>query len=994
MPRHADLRLSTPLLSRDASDGLGAMAPSRVKTTAKLGVFLGVFVPTMNTIFGVVVFLRWGWAVGQAGLLQVTVMVLIGHAIALLTCASVSAICTNGEVGPGGAYYIISRALGPEFGGSIGALFYIAQATGVAFYMLGLAETVLETLPFSPIKMVPFLPDEWGGLDPSGHAKYGDTVLVSSAALLVVFIISMVGASFFAKASLAIFGVIVSALFGAVLSFLFYSADSEHITGYEPSLNFTGMSMHTLRDNLHSGFSCVAPCGRDAVDEGLAEGGFAGTLAVFGVVMPSMTGILAGANMSGDLEDPGRAIPQGTFAAIGCMFLSYSVVILVNAAAVDRSELITDYQIMQKVCFWPYLVFVGTLCTTFSSALSGLVGTARVLQAIALDFPVLKWFAQTSGSDAEPRRAVVVSYLVSQCTLFLGTVNAIAPIVGNFMLVMFVVLNLACATLELTEAPNFRPSYRLYSWKGALLGALMSFLTMFALNFFYAAVTCVIVAVLFVYISVAVTNKDKLSSEWGDVNQGLLFRFATQFLLSLDVRKTHVKFWQPQILLLQPPRQSSEALDTSAAGRLISFAADLKASGVLTLGHVFIGELAGNADLAARILDEQNEREVVAEKLGVRAFTEVSVAPTLSVGVQALILSAGISALRPNTVLIGMHGRSRDRSSSTGQWAGSSPVHQRLDTASSSSVGSVFDEESQSAASESDTTSPGEYVAAVRAALRLRRSVLIARGFDVWSRANVSQLLEATTDEWQRMKRIDISGHGPRAGGRVDVWLPPFGADGVDADDEQNRVLLTLQMAQILHSVPFWASNTRLRCCVLTTADAAATQESRLHAIMARSRMYFDIEVINIEQEPAFKRLKESMHGQRGGGIGLARSVNASVEMGAAGEQNPDPGDGPAVDAKLRSTYVEHLHDLELLSALSQLERNRLLNLMIRKHTLRNSALLFIHQDYYPGLCGATSRNEPGFEAAWIEEIRVLTENLPPVILVSPNAADVTTAEA
>ncbi len=286
MPKHTDLRLSTPLLSRDASDGLGAMAPSRVKTTAKLGVFLGVFVPTMNTIFGVVVFLRWGWAVGQAGLLQVMVMLLIGHVIALLTCASVSAICTNGEVGPGGAYYIISRALGPEFGGSIGALFYIAQATGVAFYMLGLAETVLETVGFSPIQMIPYLPDEWGGLDPSGHAKYGDTVLVSSLALLVVLIISMVGASFFAKASMGIFTVIVAALLGAVVSFLFYGPDSAHITD-QHSLNFTGMSIHTLQDNLHADFSCPAPCGRDAVDDGLDEGGFAGSLAVFGVVMPS-----------------------------------------------------------------------------------------------------------------------------------------------------------------------------------------------------------------------------------------------------------------------------------------------------------------------------------------------------------------------------------------------------------------------------------------------------------------------------------------------------------------------------------------------------------------------------------------------------------------------------------------------------------------------------------------------------------------------------------
>jgi hypothetical protein len=131
------------------------------------------------------------------------------------------------------------------------------------------------------------------------------------------------------------------------------------------------------------------------------------------------------------------------------------------------------------------------------------------------------------------------------------------------MLVMFVVLNLACATLELTDAPNFRPSYRLYSWKGALLGAVLSLVTMFALNKDYAIVTCFIVAILFVYISVAATHSEKLSNDWGDVNQGLLFRFTTQFLLRLDVRKVHVKFWQPQILLV-----SSSAASSTLKGEL------------------------------------------------------------------------------------------------------------------------------------------------------------------------------------------------------------------------------------------------------------------------------------------------------------------------------------------------------------------------------------------------------------------------------------------
>ena len=136
---------SAPLLPpAEASDSSAAGGtPEESALQPKLGWFMGVFVPTMNCIYGVVVFRRWGWAVAEAGIGQVFLMLVLGHVIAIVTCSSLAAICTNGKVGPGGAYYIISRALGPEFGGSIGALFYIAQSLGVAFYLLGLAETML-----------------------------------------------------------------------------------------------------------------------------------------------------------------------------------------------------------------------------------------------------------------------------------------------------------------------------------------------------------------------------------------------------------------------------------------------------------------------------------------------------------------------------------------------------------------------------------------------------------------------------------------------------------------------------------------------------------------------------------------------------------------------------------------------------------------------------------------------------------------------------------
>ena len=351
----------------------------------------------------------------------------------------------------------------------------------------------------------------------------------------------------------------------------------------------------------------------------------------------------------------------------------------------------------------------------FGALGSGLVGTARVLQAIALDFPALRWFAHTSGKDNEPRRAIVASFFLSLATCFLGHVNSIAPIVGNFMLAMFVVLNLACATLELTEAPNFRPKFRLCecrngrlgpltvaatltrpflrtdTWQGAVLGGLLSFGSMFIINAMYAFVTCGICLALFVYISYATTQSGKLSESWGDVNQGLLFRFTTRYLLRMDVRKVHAKFWQPQILLLQPP-SGGEDIENSPTGRLIHFANDLKHSGLLLLGHVLVGTLSDHID---RLDEATAERDELVKKLGVKAFTELTVAPSLSLGVQQLTLSAGIGAIRANTVLFGMHRRSTDRSLATGQWAGSSPVHQRLDTSAPASAARLGENDSK-----------------------------------------------------------------------------------------------------------------------------------------------------------------------------------------------------------------------------------------------------------------------------------------------------------
>ena len=114
------------------------------KAVTKLSWKEGVLVPCLLNIWGVIMFLRLGWTVGQAGIVVGTLIIVLSNVVTLITALSMSAICTNGEVEGGGCYYLISRSLGPAVGGCIGILFFIAQAVATSMYVIGFAEAVID----------------------------------------------------------------------------------------------------------------------------------------------------------------------------------------------------------------------------------------------------------------------------------------------------------------------------------------------------------------------------------------------------------------------------------------------------------------------------------------------------------------------------------------------------------------------------------------------------------------------------------------------------------------------------------------------------------------------------------------------------------------------------------------------------------------------------------------------------------------------------------
>ena len=94
------------------------------------GTFGGVFTPTLLTILGVIMYLRLGWVVGNAGLLGAWIIIIVSFLITLTTALSMSSITTNIRIGAGGAYAIISQSLGLEIGGSLGIPRYVSQGLG------------------------------------------------------------------------------------------------------------------------------------------------------------------------------------------------------------------------------------------------------------------------------------------------------------------------------------------------------------------------------------------------------------------------------------------------------------------------------------------------------------------------------------------------------------------------------------------------------------------------------------------------------------------------------------------------------------------------------------------------------------------------------------------------------------------------------------------------------------------------------------------------
>ncbi|XP_064312443.1 solute carrier family 12 member 1 isoform X3 [Phalacrocorax carbo] len=605
----------------------------------KFGWVKGVLVRCMLNIWGVMLFIRLSWIVGQAGIGLGVIIILLATMVTSITGLSTSAIATNGFVRGGGAYYLISRSLGPEFGGSIGLIFAFANAVAVAMYVVGFAETVVELLKESDTLMV----DE-----------SNDIRIIGTITVVCLLSISVAGMEWEAKAQVILLVVLLVAIANFFIGTVIPTNNEKKARG------FFNYQASIFAENFGPDFRS-------------GEGFFS----VFAIFFPAATGILAGANISGDLKDPQGAIPKGTMLAILITTVAYIGVAVCVASCVVRDAtgnindtvvpgmncngssacslgydfsrcanqpcdygLMNNFQVMSMVSGFGPLITAGIFSATLSSALASLVSAPKVFQALCKDniYKGLHFFAKGYGKNNEPIRGYVLTFIIAMAFILIAELNTIAPIISNFFLASYALINFSCFHASYAKSPGWRPAFRYYNMWVSLFGALLCCAVMFVINWWAALITYAIELFLYIY----VTYK-KPEVNWGSSTQALYYINALDSALALTTVEDHVKNFRPQcIALTGAPMIRPALLDITHTFT--------KNNGLCICCEVYTGP----RKLCVKEMNSgMAKKQDWLTKNKRKAFYAAVAADSFRDGVKSLLQASGLGRMKPNTLVIG-----------------------------------------------------------------------------------------------------------------------------------------------------------------------------------------------------------------------------------------------------------------------------------------------------------------------------------------------------
>jgi solute carrier family 12 sodium/potassium/chloride transporter 2 len=450
----------------------------------KFGTFSGVFTPSILTIVGVIMYMRLGWVVGNAGLIGAIGIIVLAHLIAVTTGLSVSSVATDKKIGAGGIYYVLSRSMGIPIGGSIGIALSIGTAFSIALYLIGFAESFNAFFGFG--------------------MTINDFRLTGTLALIALTLLALISTS----VALKVQYIILAAIIISLVSVFFGTSE------------FTPNSIPL--------FSTM-----DAVPLEV----------VFAVFFPAVTGFTAGIAMSGDLKDPKKSIPSGTLFAIGGGLLIYLALAVFLAVTVDFEVLKTEYNILMKIALFAPAVVAGIWGATLSSALGGILGGPRIIQAMSMDKVTPKLFGFGKGKNKEPVNAMLLVFIIAEAGILIGELDSIARVVSMFYLTAYGFINISFF-LESWANPDFQPTFKIKRWIG-LLGFIACFTVMFKLDMFAMLAALAVIGALYFGL-----QKKEVQLQSNDVWRSVWENVVNKGLKRIDARVVNIDSnWNPNVIL-------------------------------------------------------------------------------------------------------------------------------------------------------------------------------------------------------------------------------------------------------------------------------------------------------------------------------------------------------------------------------------------------------------------------------------------------------------
>ncbi|XP_061093726.1 solute carrier family 12 member 7 isoform X1 [Conger conger] len=686
---------------------------SKKKTvkSPQMGTFIGVYLPCLQNILGVILFLRLTWIVGTAGIMESFAIVFMCCACTMLTAISMSAIATNGVVPAGGSYYMISRSLGPEFGGAVGLCFYLGTTFAGAMYILGTIEILLTYIV--PSAAIFKAEDK----EFAAEAMLNNMRVYGTCCLALMAVVVFVGVKYVNKLALVFLACVVLsilAIYAGVIKTIFEPPDfpicllgnrtlqnhnfdkclkteeigNETVTTQlwslfcsGPELNATcteyfnlnnvteiqgipGLTSGVISDNLWGDYGPAGmlveknnypsvPATDNSNDVYMPY--VANDIATFftllvGIYFPSVTGIMAGSNRSGDLRDAQRSIPIGTILAIATTSFIYISSVLLFGACIESVVLRDKFgdsvkgNLVIGTLSWPspWVIVIGSFFSCCGAGLQSLTGAPRLLQAIARDgiVPFLQVFGH-GKANGEPTWALLMTAGICEIGILIASLDAVAPILSMFFLMCYLFVNLACAVQTLLRTPNWRPRFKFYHWALSFLGMSLCLSLMFICSWYYALVAMLIAGCIYKYIEYRGAEK-----EWGDGIRGLSLNAARYALNRLEEAPPHTKNWRPQLLVLL----NLDAEMGVKHPRLLSFTTQLKAGKGLTI----VGSVLEGTYMTKEAESKKSEQNIKSSMAAERTkgFCHVVVSSNLRDGCSHLIQSAGLGGMKHNAVLM------------------------------------------------------------------------------------------------------------------------------------------------------------------------------------------------------------------------------------------------------------------------------------------------------------------------------------------------------